>query len=362
MPQPWDQHVSGRSATPFLLFVVLIIVTENFTFLIVPVGMLMIGMLSTVVHEMGHLLAGWSVGLRFERVAMGPIVVRRHGFPIGFRRRVASGFAYMSFPDVRRIRCRLLVFVAGGPFASLTSGIAALPIGEWGRTRYNSAWPTFLEFYGVYALFVGVVALIPLNRPNDGAFFRALCSAKRAKPLLASYGLTALRYRTPDGVNWNNRWVRLACADSPVIAQHARDWNAYSCAETFDLGTRAQLLERCLAGSVLMAEEDRGDLIAEATKFTAWDRNQQSQAHQWLSRLSKNTQLSSLSRTRMNVALCSAACNLDQALKHWSQGLELIQSSPWSVTRDEYQASWMAWRSEIEKRLEPVRETAEVFS
>ena len=76
-PKPHDRVVTGMFATPFLGLISLIVVTENQSFLIVPLGFLVITFLTIAVHEFGHLLAGWWVGFQFRGVEIGPVTARR---------------------------------------------------------------------------------------------------------------------------------------------------------------------------------------------------------------------------------------------------------------------------------------------
>jgi len=72
-------------AAPFLGAVAFIVMTENYPSLVVPFGMVLIAFLSIVVHELGHLVAGWSVGLRFDGVTMRPFVIKRSRSGWSFR-------------------------------------------------------------------------------------------------------------------------------------------------------------------------------------------------------------------------------------------------------------------------------------
>src|SRR5579863_2530590 len=59
-----------------------------------------------IVHECGHLLAGWMVGFRFSRVAIGPFCLKiEHGrLKVEARGRLtgAAGYAGMHVNKVRR--------------------------------------------------------------------------------------------------------------------------------------------------------------------------------------------------------------------------------------------------------------------
>ena len=131
-PRPCGEHTTGRLAAPFLGAVAFIVMTENYASLVVPFGMVLIAFLSIVVHELGHLVAGWSVGWRFDGVTMGPIVIKRSrsGWSFRLTRYVWRGLTFMSFTRISRLRRKLITFGLGGPIASLACGGVALIGGE----------------------------------------------------------------------------------------------------------------------------------------------------------------------------------------------------------------------------------------
>jgi hypothetical protein len=137
LPGALERQVTGRAAAPFWAAVSAMVMTENYAALAIPFGIVLTGFLSTVVHELGHLLAGWSVGLRFDGITMGPFAMRRSrtGVSVRLTRFWWRGLTYRSFPEVSRLRQRLIVLGAGGPLASLVCGVIALIGGEIVRSR-----------------------------------------------------------------------------------------------------------------------------------------------------------------------------------------------------------------------------------
>jgi hypothetical protein len=74
--------------------------------------------LSVTVHEFGHLVAGWTLGFRFSFVSVGPFWLRlEHGMlKVRFRREMpALGYAGMHVNGARKLRRRLLIYIAAGP-------------------------------------------------------------------------------------------------------------------------------------------------------------------------------------------------------------------------------------------------------
>jgi hypothetical protein len=117
LPKPDAERFTGRFALPFLTVVAFIVFTGNLSFLIVLFGFLLVNFLVIAVHELGHLIAGWIVGLPFLGVTIGPFVAKLHRgkLELKLRPRVSGGLAFMGLTRIRRVRRRLIVLVAGGP-------------------------------------------------------------------------------------------------------------------------------------------------------------------------------------------------------------------------------------------------------
>ena len=85
---------------------------------------------AVLIHELGHLTAGWYVGFRFRCIAIWPFPLSlEHGrLKLRFQREsVASGCAGMDIDTVVRLWWRLLLVIAAGPNANLiTAPIAVL--------------------------------------------------------------------------------------------------------------------------------------------------------------------------------------------------------------------------------------------
>ncbi len=224
LPIPDDRHVTGRFALPFLSFILFLCWIGNVAFLIVPLGILLIGFLATFVHEAGHVIAGLIVGLSFDGVTVGPIAIRRHNnqWHFRFRPRVSSGLTYLSFTEIRRIRRREIVVGLGGPVSSLACGFVALITGEMTRGYHDSPWPTFFEFFGVFSLYIGLISLLPHysgGHAGDGTLLRALVGKiPGGKQLIACHALGVLHNKNPECPASYPRWLKLAYADHPTTA------------------------------------------------------------------------------------------------------------------------------------------------
>jgi hypothetical protein len=356
LPKPDAERTTGRFSLPFLTFTALIVFTGNLSFLMVLFGFVLIGFLTTFVHEFGHLIAGWSVGLHFEGVTIGPFVTRYKNRNLEFklRPRFRGGLTYMGLDRLRRVRRRLIVLVLGGPLASLVSGAIALVGGEFALARYDSPWPTFFEFFGFFSLFIGFLALLPIRSgryAGDGMQLRALLfSKKAATQMIASQALTSIKVHNLFPPDYYQRWWLMASVDTPVqYTRYYADWLEYEKAE--DHHVAAECLERCLADSAILDNEGRGKLIVEAIVFSACRRNDLTKTEGWSKRIDSRYQLDPLNRIRIELARFYARQEFERALAETARGLSIIRSAPAGKQRDLCEAAWTAWHDQIQQNI-----------
>ena len=76
-----------------------------------------------LVHELGHVAAGFIAGLEFRRLLVGPLAFTREarGYRLRFigKRFMAGGYAHMIPRSQAGIRGKFRLFLAGGPIATL---------------------------------------------------------------------------------------------------------------------------------------------------------------------------------------------------------------------------------------------------
>jgi len=356
LPEQDMERVNGRFAFPFLTAVAAIVLTENLSFLMVPFGFLLINFLTIAIHEFGHLVAGWCVGLRFKGVRIDPFRLRIDSGKWKFkvRPRFFWGFAFMSLDRVRRVRHRLIIFTIDGPTASIFCGIAALIAGEITLARYDSPWPTFLEFLGTWSLVIGCVSLVPFRVrtfANDAMLLRALLLSKsEATQMIASYALSTFESNSLLPPDYIRRWFRLAATASRLPGgNYYADWLAYE--NTPDNVVAAQYLEGCLAGSAQMDDDQRDKLIAEAVVFTGCRRDDAAKAEVWSKRIKSPDRLHPVWRARVRVALLCAHKQFENATAELDRALSLIREAPDGTQRQRLEAAWVTWRLEIQERV-----------
>jgi hypothetical protein len=139
------------------------------------------------VHECGHLLAGWALGFRFSLVSIGPFSLwLEHGMlKVRVRREMSAlGYAGMHVNGVRRLRRRLLIYIAGGPAANLVSVPLMVLLTNHVLWRVTYSWPSaFGAEFVMISILVSALSLLPLpGSSNDGSHIRMLLwSRERAR-------------------------------------------------------------------------------------------------------------------------------------------------------------------------------------
>jgi hypothetical protein len=80
--------------------------------------------IAILIHELGHLTAGWFLGFQFSRISVGPFALHlEHGrLKLSFLRELtALGYAGMHVDTVVRLRHRFLIYAVAGATANLVT-------------------------------------------------------------------------------------------------------------------------------------------------------------------------------------------------------------------------------------------------
>jgi hypothetical protein len=177
-------------------------------------------LVDVAVHEVGHLAAGWTVDFRFERVCIGPLLIRRFADGWGVTLHPAltwdGGFAAALPTHAEQIRANLLVFLAGGPAASLllacVSFIAFLqsPQARW------AAWAEPIGLLAAWSAFTFVANCLPMRAGpvmTDGAWIAELASGTlTGQRFCALYAMAASEHSDLRPAHWPGRWLEQALA------------------------------------------------------------------------------------------------------------------------------------------------------
>jgi Zn-dependent protease len=227
--------------------------------------------ISILIHELGHLTAGWCVGFRFRSIAIGPFAIHLEHGKLRLRFRwpfitSSSGYAIMDVDTVLRLRRRLMLYIAAGPIANLITVPIALLF-------TNHRFSSFAALLTIISILMSVVNLLPLPVSptlfTDGFRIATLLrDRERTRRLLSIYAVGAQRRNGKPPKTWKQTWLKAASSvGDDSVDDFWGNWLAYtSCIARNEGGSGAVHLERCLRLSGLLTETIR-DLTAQQAVF-----------------------------------------------------------------------------------------------
>ncbi len=315
--------------------------------------------LAITVHELGHLLAGWTLGFSFSSVSIGPLSLSlEHGaLKIRFRRDMpALGYAGMHTDGVRRLRHRLLIYIAAGPAANLLSIPATVLLVNYAFPWLGDTWVAApaAEFV-VFSFMSGVLSLGPLagDFSSDGSRIAMLLrSREKSRRWLSAIAVGSQQRNGVRARHWRETWLKAASSvRDRSVDEFSGVWIAYiSANDRKDELSASARLERCLELSPILRPSIRDMIAYEAAVFSAWFRDDVLLADKWASQVKKPKLMGRLLQIRLAAALPCAGHHFDAALDHWREGAIFIDKLPTSSAKDRLRESWQEWQSEILER------------
>lgn len=237
----------------------------------------------TLVHELGHCLAGLLAGLEFDRIRVGPLELD------GYKRlswewnrgTILGGHALMLPKGDSALPVRIAVYVAGGPIANVACGLMLL----------NMMPTQSAHFIGLAQLFVagsfvvGIANLIPFRRygfSSDGMKLVLLFLNKGERWIfLLSRQAAVKRGETIPDEEVDSAFVGRSDGSADYVGAN---WVAYTVADgKGNYDQAAKYLEACLSKSSTVTPNFREELILAAARFQATRRRKNDLARQWLS-------------------------------------------------------------------------------
>jgi Zn-dependent protease len=246
---------------------------------------------AVVIHELGHLTAGWYLGFRFRCIAIWRFAISlEHGrLKLRFLRElIASGYAGMDVDTVVRLRRRLLFFIAAGPAANLIT----VPIAVLFAHTFLATRPLLLSFanqLAMISILSAVLNLLPLPVTHglfsDGSRIAMLVrDRERTRRLLSIYAVGAQQRNGKRPESWKQTWLRVAssvCDDS--TDDFLGNLLAYtSCIARNDGQSGAIHLERCLQVTGSLTDRARDLAAQQAAYFSATFRHDTQLALKWM--------------------------------------------------------------------------------
>ncbi len=319
-----------------------------------------------VVHEVGHLLAGWMVGFRFSRISIGPLCLKiEHGrLKVEGRGRLtgAAGYAGMHVNSVRRLRRRLLIFTLGGPTANLLSFAAMIALLDYSAPGTPNNWMALpARLFAQISLIIGLVNLVPFSVGalfSDGARIAMLFRSRARTRRWMS--IAAIGDQNQKGVRprqFRRTWLNAASSlHDGSVDDVAGNLLAYAAAnDGKDEPIAALRLERCLELMHLLGPSTQNVISLEAAVFSSWFRKNPVIAQKWFEHVKKLKAITPLQRIRVDVALLCGRDEFELALPKWQEGLTLINKLPGAPTQKRLLEGWLEWQEQILQRQSEVQ-------
>ena len=176
------------------------------------IGLLVLSLIVTTLHELGHTVTGLALGMRLRAFIVGPFQWRiREGkwkFQFNPREILSAGGATGVVPATADFpRWRDLCMLAAGPFVNLVTGIFALWIAFTAQSNSYIQAGGSLALFGAWSLIIGSANLLPFrtrDQYSDGAQISQLLSNgpwgdwHRVLAVIGSSLVTPLRPRNYD--------------------------------------------------------------------------------------------------------------------------------------------------------------------
>jgi hypothetical protein len=304
---------------------------------------MVLGFTVVVVHEIGHLVAGWSVGLRLVSIRFGPVEIAKplrislgssnDGGAWGLTRMIPSGF--------KAVQIRILVMTFGGPLANLLSALVVA------RFRHFSA------LSGLFILMsfgFGIGNLIPFRRGKVISAGRQILTSFRRNPSVErSIAMTQIvaawqRGLSPEDISPDAISAAIAIRDDSILTfiahkfAYSASWRSGTDPET------ARLLEIALEYSSFASPTLRESLFCDAATFQATKRKNPELARQWLGEISEASS-SKWRRLWVEAAILESAEDFAGALHK----LDEVESAMIHGDRAQktMSRSFQRWRSEL---------------
>jgi len=132
---------------------------------------------ATLVHELGHAVAGYATGLRVARIQLGPLEIRDYGRPhVRLVPSLQAGVVLVPFDSTASLgplRWSLIVSTAAGPLIGLVSGAVILALAGGLRSDDYLSVP---QAVGQVSVIIGLLNLLPLRSGEQLADGRRIFS------------------------------------------------------------------------------------------------------------------------------------------------------------------------------------------
>jgi hypothetical protein len=280
----------------------------------------------TLVHELGHCLAGFMAGLELDRVRVGPLEFdsyKRLNWEWN-RGTIVGGHALMLPKSKSALRVRFAGFVAGGPVANIACGFIVLQM----MPASNAHFMGLAQLFVAGSFVVGIGNLIPFRRygvSSDGMKLLLLFLDKGQRWIFLLSRQAAVR---------RGESIREEEVDPVFVGQSdgssdyvGVNWVAYTLADgKGNYDQAATYLEACLTKCSTVTPDVREELILAAARFQATRRRKNDLARQWLN-LGNKTK-SRINRGSTEALILFSEGKIEDALATIDNISELVSQLP----------------------------------
>ena len=310
--------------------------TYKFLLMTVPVLYLL-----TLVHELGHVVAGLAVGFQFVFLSVGSLQLRRRNGRLklstarkkGFRGGMAGAYP----ASTEHLPRRYLIYTAGGPLAGL--GFAAVSYVAYTLLPLQSVWwRAILTFAAVEGLLASLMNLIPLHYGGlrmDGAYLlSALRGNEKDRHLFMHLALIAAILKGIRPRDWDPSLVMR----SPSPGQRGLDILYIDLMKCYYAWDRGEIAEAGTYLDRVMEREDdyplanRKALYYEAAYFWARHRGDVIQANKWMAGKGTEIMPEGYYQPALDAAIAYADGIPEVAVERAGQAIELLEESPFLGT------------------------------
>jgi hypothetical protein len=315
-------------------------------------------LLTTLAHELGHLVAGWASGKILRSLQVGPFrwAIRNGVWRFEFNlRKFYGGAVGMVTPDLINVRSRKAFSLIGGPVASLVTGsifiVATMltPGKPW-----QEYWLLFsmLATFSISAFVVNLIPIKPESLYSDGAqLYQIVTNGPWARVHFAFAMVTTSlvsRIRPRDfDIDVLNR-----AADSVPLGDRGLLLRLFACLHYLDRDEIPQAIGSLREAEALYDQcvfEKPQDVCAEFTFINAFYKRDLPAAEQWSQRIEALKKIEpDADYWRARTALLWLRGEQTEARDAWERGNALAQKLPSAGTYDFTRSCFARLRSELD--------------
>lgn len=304
--------------------------------------LLLVQFFVSLIHELGHLLAGYLVGLRLHLFIIGPFRIVREAERLRFRVRGGLGIfngLTASIPhSAERIPMKMGVFAFGGPFLSLIACIASGAIFFWAmqnKALYEArawVWELFL-ITAVFSLITFFSTMRPgayaNGYPTDGGRIAILLeNSNRAKSWVAQVLLNAAEIQNIRPQAWEAQLIQQATISQPhsIDALMGNLLAYYWALDRGNIEKADLFLEQATKERYFVAGGFKLKILLENAYFSATHKKDVEAAEEWLMFIRRPTKQLQPQFYRAKTAVSLLQNNQEEANSYYQLAQESYQN------------------------------------